>query len=522
MKVKLVNSTKHHPLDVLVASARTCSMQKPLTPHQVQRRVKTKGPKKRNGLAEKVFDSGHHTTLEHNVFTFLVEGISRQALWSFLHSHPFYNSSQQSQRYVTMSANGLAIPKSLSSQNKRDFQKMATKQFIAYNKINELLLPFALGELQNRFPHLKKSEYEKKATNLAQKKVQEIGRYILPVATTANLYHTINALTLHRYHRLQHWFSESQEVSTMVNKMCACVESQFPGFFDTLVTDPIPLEETPEFEFLSQRSQMQDNRETSQFKQEFDRVLGDHPAKLIGYMNNAEGLLANAVREVLGISKGTLNDIEAIALILDSRKNSHIGQTLNVKMMTPINKALAHAVYSFKVRLSHTADSQAQRHRTVPASRPILGAQFTEEPDYIVPQLLHNNQKALDLYHSIMQETWQTVNNLLNNKIEIDEAVYLLPNATTIRYTETANLFALHHLMIERLCLNSQEEIFYLNMAKAKQIRNVHPNIGKFLDAPCILRQNAKIIPNCKEGIRFCGVPLWREGTVFGYNRNTI
>ena len=35
-------------------------------------------------------------------FEFGLENVSRQFVWSFLHAHPFYNSEQQSQRYVRL------------------------------------------------------------------------------------------------------------------------------------------------------------------------------------------------------------------------------------------------------------------------------------------------------------------------------------------------------------------------------------------------------------------------------------
>ncbi len=39
-----------------------------------------------------------------------MENVSRQFLWTFLHSHPFYNSEQVSQRYVEVSKGNYAVP----------------------------------------------------------------------------------------------------------------------------------------------------------------------------------------------------------------------------------------------------------------------------------------------------------------------------------------------------------------------------------------------------------------------------
>src|SRR5256886_11214845 len=44
----------------------------------------------------------------------------------------------------------------------------------------------------------------------------------------------------------------------------------------------------------------------------------------------------------------------------------------NVGVHAPIMRALQHANYTFAKKISHTADSQDQRHRMVPGSRPLL------------------------------------------------------------------------------------------------------------------------------------------------------
>jgi hypothetical protein len=43
-------------------------------------------------------------------FQFTLENVSRQFIWSFLHSHPFYNSEQVSQRYVTVGPDSVTVP----------------------------------------------------------------------------------------------------------------------------------------------------------------------------------------------------------------------------------------------------------------------------------------------------------------------------------------------------------------------------------------------------------------------------
>jgi thymidylate synthase ThyX len=64
----------------------------------------------RDAIADSIYKAGHHTTLQHSSFQFTLENVSRQFIWSFLHSHPFYNSEQVSQRYVTVGPDSVTVP----------------------------------------------------------------------------------------------------------------------------------------------------------------------------------------------------------------------------------------------------------------------------------------------------------------------------------------------------------------------------------------------------------------------------
>src|SRR5207249_1490422 len=64
----------------------------------------------RIAIGAMTFNGGHHTVFQHAHFEFGLENISRHFVWNFLHSHPFYNSEQQSQRYVRLDQARAFIP----------------------------------------------------------------------------------------------------------------------------------------------------------------------------------------------------------------------------------------------------------------------------------------------------------------------------------------------------------------------------------------------------------------------------
>src|SRR5690242_10325159 len=203
-KVTLIN-TFAKPFDNAVATARTCYSSKGIvTAEQVageglDEAKQAERQQRRDELAQSIYKAGHHTTLQHAHFQFALENVSRQFIWSFLHSHPFYNSEQVSQRYVTVNPTQMAMPP-LPGKAAEVYQKAVALQTQAYEELTESLKPLVEREYLERFKHA--DPKGKKVLVAVQKKSQEVARYVLPVATFAYLYHTVSGLTLLRYWRL--------------------------------------------------------------------------------------------------------------------------------------------------------------------------------------------------------------------------------------------------------------------------------------------------------------------------------
>jgi thymidylate synthase ThyX len=176
----------------------------------------------------------------------------------------------------------------------------------------------------------------------------------------------------------------------------------------------------------------------------------------------------------------------------------------------PMMRALQHANYTFAKKISHTADSQDQRHRMVPGSRPLLTLADTREPDYVTPALLKQNSRAKELYDRAMQEAWSAKNELLDRGVSTEVALYLLPNAKCIRLMESGSLLHLLHKWTMRTCFNAQEEIYAASMDEVAQLREVHPQLAKYVGPPCHLRAGVTT-PICTEGSHFCGVKVWLD-----------
>jgi flavin-dependent thymidylate synthase len=501
-KVRLVHAFER-PFENVVATARTCYSAKGIiTEDQASAK-----PERRDALAKSIYAAGHHTTFQHAHFQFALENVSRQFLWSFLHSHPFYNSEQVSQRYVEVKGGNYAIPP-MGPAERDIFEAAALAQQNAYQRLTEFLTPLAGERYFAIFPGRTRGDGRRKFGGAVQKRAQEIARYVLPVATFAYLYHTVSGITLFRYWRLCESFDAPTEQREVVGRMVEEVLRHDP-LYEAVLQDPLPLEETPEFEIFESLARSASS--SGEFRREFDRELSGKVSRLVDWKANNEEILASSVREILGLARAALSDGEAIRLALDPSKNPILGETLTLTTHSKLSRALFHPSYTFRKKLSHTADSQDQRHRMTPASRPALPAYLSEDPDYIVPMLVAEVPEAEDLYRMTMARTWEAINELRSRGATDEYAAYLLPNAVAIRFTESADLLNLHHKFAMRLCYNAQEEIWRASLDEALQIREVNPRIGPWLLPPCTLRHHAQVRPVCPEGDRFCGVTVWRQ-----------
>jgi thymidylate synthase ThyX len=499
-----------HPFDNFVATARTCysgggivRTDEILGDPSVPDAERAERRRRRDALARDLYQAGHHTTLQHAHFQFSISNVSRQFIWSFLHSHPFYNSEQVSQRYVSVKPGNVAIPP-ISEAARAIYIETVRHQQSAYEDLCRLLTPPAAAAYYDKYPS-RRRQHDRYAQAI-HRKAQEVARYVLPVATFAYLYHTVSGLTLLRYHRICQEFDAPLEQRIVVGRMVQELLALDPAYA-AILEQPIPVEEMLEYQAL--RATAGDDGARGAFHREFDARMGDRVALLIDYPARNEETLAQAVREVLGLTRSRLSDDDAIDLVMDASRNRYLGEALNLTTLSKLSRTMAHCHFTFSKRMSHAGDSQNQRHRMTPASRPILETHLTSEPDYMTPPLVRGDQAALSRYTEAMEIAWTGFQRLRSLGVPDQFALYLLPNAVNVRFTESANLLDLRHKHAMRLCYNAQEEIWRASLDEALQIREINPRIGRHLLPPCNLRQMAGMTPICPEGRRYCGERVW-------------
>jgi thymidylate synthase ThyX len=333
------------------------------------------------------------------------------------------------------------------------------------------------------------------------KRAIETARYVIPIGAFTSMVHTVSGIVLHRLQRMMHTGDAPHEARLVISEMVRQVREWDPLFFEKVGAGIIEPSDVTETSFPKPRAG------GDAYAAQFDARLNGRWSRLRDTSPDAEEIVAESVRSVFGLTAEEMSDDEALDRVMNPARNRYRLDILNVSYHSPLMRALHHATYVFEKRLSHTADSQDQRHRV--RRRPCHVCRH-ERPDFITPRLMAANPRANAVYEEAMADAWAAKNRLLALGVPLEFALYVLPNAKTLRFVESGSLLALLHKWTLRTCFNAQEEIYLASMDELEQVRSAHPRIGRHIGPPCVIR-NGLISPRCTEGTHFCGVPVWKD-----------
>ena len=409
-----------HPFSVAIAAAWSCYGGKPAKVENVRKLI---GPapegltdekaadrddrqRRAHRLYSDLFAAGHHTTLQHASFTFVLDNVSRLAIWSFFHSHPFYNSEQVSQRYREVTGETVLIP-DLPAREQQIYADAIERALQGYRRLVEVLTPDFARDYARVFPARSKGTTPAAVARFdsaVQKRAQEVARYVLPLATPSHLYHTVNGLTLLRYHVLANQPDAPAEVRYIVDRMVEevlAVDPYFLGAPDApLDLRQLALGDSIEAQAFESWREALHEVPNEAFFQEYDAKLGQYEhSRLAGFDPNAEATMAQAIRTVLARASSELSDEDAIAQVLDPALNPYLGHPLFLGMSSKLMQTMNHIPFTFQKRISGAEDAQNQRHRGTLSSSPLLLAHQRREPDVMIPWAIQRNPDALREYH---------------------------------------------------------------------------------------------------------------------------
>jgi hypothetical protein len=155
-RVELVNSFARS-YDIAVATARTCYSSKGIVTADevagIGSRTTSSSSATSAATSSRATSTPRATTRRSSTATSSSRSpnVSRHFLWSFLHSHPFYNSEQVSQRYVTVKEGTYAIPP-LTGEALAVYTRTADGLVADYRRLCEMLTPVAAQAFLRALP----------------------------------------------------------------------------------------------------------------------------------------------------------------------------------------------------------------------------------------------------------------------------------------------------------------------------------------------------------------------------------
>lgn len=432
-----------------------------------------RGDEKALGIARSTLEAGHHTTRMHTYYTWQLVGVTRSITHDVFHSTPFYNSEQQSQRYVLAKEGFFLVPKGLTTEQYNFYRGSADFANKAYLELLEGLKPLVEERVKSMNPidGWRVSRTKERLENKIRKLSQEIARYVLPLGQLTTYFHTLSELQLLRLFRASKMPGFTDEAKFVIASMIAEVAAKDKTILNELrspvdeaetdVTQPIDIEQ-------------------------FDSLLGKKFSAL------------------LDLSSG----IDPSKLLCLSRSRL-LGDVFDVGMFSNEISQMREIWLTFATKLSHAGDSQRQRHRRTAAGVMPIGSIFNGRADFITPLVIRENDKMRQKYENMVNQMFNNVNTALETGMPKDIALLLLPNAVSIRIVESGDLFDWVHRWKQRLCYLAQEEIFFVSVHQVKDVLEKMPELRNVILAPCGIRQLSKISPRCPEGDRWCGQPVF-------------
>ena len=192
MNVRLLAYTPGADI-ICAAAGRSCYSEKPSADL-----LEMKDPEK---TLANIVGLGHHSVVEHAVFTFSVDGVSR-ALTHQLVRHRIASFSQQSQRYVPLKEPTYVIPGTIKADpdSLALYEEMMEKIWDAYRRLAETI-------------------------------PAEDARYLLPNGCTTNITITMNARELLHFFTMRCCERAQWEIREMAERMLALCKEVSPVIF---------------------------------------------------------------------------------------------------------------------------------------------------------------------------------------------------------------------------------------------------------------------------------------------------
>jgi len=186
--------------------------------------------------------------------------------------------------------------------------------------------------------------------------------------------------------------------------------------------------------------------------------------------------------------KSSAEKEKALKLLRQIIKSGHISVTEHCSFtfsVSGVSRALTHELVRHRVA-SYT--QQSQRYVKV-----------TGEDSFVIPPIVKENEKSFKLFKTALSGIKKSYDELIGMGVPVEDARYVLPNATKTTITMTMNGRELLHFFSLRCCDRAQWEIRELAEEMVKECRKIAPVIFEKAGPSCVQ------FGVCPEGEFSCG-----------------
>ncbi len=219
-KVELLSHTPN-PDETIALAAKLCyansdisKLKERVTPEEAERFVKM------------LSNLGHESPLEHTVFIFGIEGVSRSFL-AEITRHRIASYSVQSQRYVRIDNFEYILPPAIEANEKAKeiYIKAMEEDARHYKDLTELLYKDALDAF------IKDGVSPEEAAKKAEKRAIEDARFVLPNGCATKMIVTMNARSLLNFFSQRCCNRAQWEIRAVATEMLRLVKAVAPSVF---------------------------------------------------------------------------------------------------------------------------------------------------------------------------------------------------------------------------------------------------------------------------------------------------
>ena len=229
--------------------------------------------------------------------------------------------------------------------------------------------------------------------------------------------------------------------------------------------------------------------------------MGDNGMKvrLVTYTPDPERVVAMAAKSCHTVDNpamGEMSEQEIGAIIRITRDAGH-------------HSVLEHASFTFAIdNVSRALTHQLVRHRLASYSQQSQRYVNLEPLDYVLPPTVAGNPEARRKYEEVMGFLEKSYGELVNMGIPLEDARYILPNATHTNIIVTMNARELINFFTLRTCMKAQWEIRAMAYVMLRLVRDIAPTIFENAGPACLRG-------DCPEGEVECAIRM-RKGLLKG------